>query len=323
MEEDERIFIYGIGVPDHKKVFGTTAGLDELFPGRSFDTPLSESALTGFGTGSALLGLHPLLVHIRMDFALLTLNQLYNITSTNHYMSGRPVPLTIRGIVGRGWGQGCHHSKSLHSIFSSIPGLKVYLPVTPAEAKGMTMRALRDPNPTFIIEHRWLYWAQDYVPGGPYETPISNPVIRHGSDITVASTSWMTVEAIRAAEVMAERDISVEVVNLRYLNPLPIVDLFCSVKNTGKLIVADNDYRTYGISGEIFYRVHSSGLNNISFSRVGWPPQPIPTARHMEDRFYPNAASIVFEIESQLGLSHIDTSDMFDYSHEEKFKGPF
>jgi pyruvate/2-oxoglutarate/acetoin dehydrogenase E1 component len=200
MRRDAGIFVYGIGVPDHKKIFGTTEGLLEAFgPARCFDTPLSEEAMTGFGLGAAINGMRPIHVHIRVDFLLLAMNQLVNMVSSYAYSTcGRSkVPFVIRAVVGRGWGQGYQHSKSLHSYFAHIPGLKVILPTTPRDAKGLLISAIREDNPVVFIEHRWLYWAEEDVPEEPFAIPLGEAnVLRTGRDLTVVATSWMNVEAL-------------------------------------------------------------------------------------------------------------------------------
>ena len=166
MERDPRVFVYGIGVPD-QGIFGTTVGLAEKFGQlRCFDTPVAEDSMVGFGLGAAINGFRPIHIHIRVDFLILAMNQLINMVSCYHYLSGGTlkVPMVIRAIVGRGWGQGAQHSKTLHSLFAHIPGLKVVLPTTPHDAKGLLIVAIRDDNPVIMIEHRWLYWQMGHVP---------------------------------------------------------------------------------------------------------------------------------------------------------------
>ena len=191
MERDPSVFVYGIGVPDHKKIFGSTAGLVEKFGiERCFDTPLSEDAMTGFGLGAAINGMRPIHVHIRVDFLLLAMNQLANMVSAYRYTSGGTlkVPLVIRAIIGRGWGQGSQHSKSMYSVFAHIPGLKVVLPTTPADSKGLLISSIRDNDPVIVIEHRWLYWQKGDVPAEPFTIPIGEAnVIREGKDITIVA----------------------------------------------------------------------------------------------------------------------------------------
>src|SRR5215475_2807468 len=167
MRRDPGVFIYGIDVGDHKRIFNSTKGLVEEFGSdRCFSTPLSEDAMAGFGLGAAANGLRPVHVHMRVDFLLLALNQLVNMAATHLYGSGgaMPVPMVVRAIIGRGWGQSFQHSKSLQSWFAHIPGLKVVMPATPRDAKGMLVAAIRDDNPVVFIEHRWLYDAVGEVP---------------------------------------------------------------------------------------------------------------------------------------------------------------
>ena len=200
MARDKSIFVYGI----ENKVFGSLDGLADKFGAdRCFVTPLSEDAMTGFGLGAALNGMRPIHTHIRIDFLMLAMNQLVNMMSSYHYgTSGQlSVPLVIRAVVGRGWGQGFQHSKQLHGLFGQIPGLKVIMPTSPYDAKGLLISAIRDNNPVLFIEHRWLYWQNGHVPKESYQIEIGKPnVIRKGEDITIVATSWMNVEAAMAAE---------------------------------------------------------------------------------------------------------------------------
>jgi len=330
MERDPAVFVYGIGVPDHKRVFGTTNGLVERFgTERCFDTPLSEDAMTGFGLGAAINGARPIHIHIRVDFMLLAMNQLANMVSIYRYMSGGKlkVPLVIRAVVGRGWGQGCQHSKSMFSTFAHIPGLKVVMPTTPVDAKGLLISAIRDDNPVIFIEHRWLYYATDEVPEGDYSVPIGQPnVLLAGSDITIAASSWMNIEALRVAEIMKKRhDVSVEVVDVRSVAPLEDDIIVDSVNKTGHCIIADNDWLHCGLSAEIAARIAEKCFGNLKSPvvRIGFAHTPCPTARHLEDEFYPNAENIVRAIEKKLGLSEMDLSTEDFYSHTNRFKGPF
>lgn len=322
MERDPSVFVYGIGVPDHKKVFGTTVNLPQE---RCLDTPLSEDTLMGFGVGAALGGLRPINVHIRVDFLLLAMNQLANIVSTHHYITGQPVPLVIRAIVGRGWGQGCHHSKSMHSTFAHIPGLKVYMPVTPYDAKGLLVAAIRDNDPVLLIEHRWLYWAEGDVPEEPYVVQPKAKVIRTGSDLTIIATSWLCVEALHAAEILAKHDVSVEVVDLCSAQPLDIVTLANSVDKTGACLVADNDWVHCGLGGEIVAQIQEECFEELTapILRIGFAPSPCPTVRCLENAFYPNAATIIHKVEDLLDLDPIDLLHEEFYAHERRFKGPF
>ncbi|MDO9530348.1 MAG: transketolase C-terminal domain-containing protein [Syntrophales bacterium] len=329
MERDSSVFIYGLGVPDHKRIFGSTNGLVERFgKERCFDTPLSEDAMTGFGLGAAINGKRPIHVHIRADFLLLAMNQLANMVSSYRYFSGGKlkVPMVIRVIIGRGWGQGHQHSKSMYSIFAHIPGLKVVLPTTPYDAKGMLISAIRDDNPVIFFEHRWLYWQAGEVPEKPYTVPIGPAnITRKGKDITIVSTSWMNVEALKAAEILARNGVDVEIVDVRTIAPFEDDLIVESVLKTGHCIIADNDWVECGFSAEAAARIYDKcfGRMKSPIERVGFAFTPCPTARHLENAFYPNAITIIRAIEEKLGLEPTDLSGEEFYSHENRFKGPF
>ncbi len=329
MERDPRVFVYGLGVPDHKGIFGTTKGLAERFgPERCFDTPLSEDAMTGFGLGAAMNGLRPIHIHIRVDFLPLAFNQLVNMISCCHYASGGQLssPMVIRGIVGRGWGQGFQHSKSMHATFAHIPGLKVVLPTTPYDAKGLLISAIRDDNPVVFLEHRWLYWQEGEVPEEPYAIPLElGNVLRKGSDITIVATSWMNVEAVLAAEILETRGVSVEVVDPRTIAPLNDDMIIGSVEKTRRCIVADNDWLFCGFSAEVASVVSEKCFGKLKapVKRIGFPDTPCPTARHLENEFYPSAKTIIREIEEMLDLEPTELAGVEFYSHEHRFTGPF
>jgi acetoin:2,6-dichlorophenolindophenol oxidoreductase subunit beta len=329
MERDPRVFVYGIGVPDHKKIFGSTDGILERFGSdRCIDTPIAEDSMTGFGLGAAINGLRPIHIHIRVDFLLLAMNQLANMVSSFCYGSAGKVrvPLVIRAVVGRGWGQGYQHSKTMHSTFAHIPGLKVVTPTTVADAKGLMVSAIRDDNPVLVIEHRWLYWQEGAVPDGDYTVRIGEPnVIHTGDDLTIIATSWMNVEALMAAEILQRRGVSIEIVDPRTLAPLEDEKLVASVEKTGHCIVADNDWAFCGFGAEIAARISEKCFGRLKspVERIGFAHVPCPTARHLETEFYPNAAGIIRMVERKLGLSPTDISGENFFSHENRFRGPF
>jgi pyruvate dehydrogenase E1 component beta subunit len=292
MERDSSVIVYGLGVPDHKACFGSTAGLQERFgKERVFDTPLSEDAMTGFGIGAAINGLRPVHVHIRMDFLLLALNQIANMIAPLQEMSRNllKTPFVIRAVIGRGWGQGYQHSKSMYSIFSHIPGLEVMLPVTPYEVKGALITAIRSDRPTLIVEHRWLYWQMGEVPENPYLFYRSwNNIVRIGVDITVLATSWMVIEAMKAAEILwIKHGVGVEIINMMYISPLDMAEAINSVKKTGYCIIADNDWIDFGASAEMATRIYENCLRHIhtSIGRIGFQFAHCPTARRLETQF--------------------------------------
>lgn len=329
MRRDERVFLYGLDVTDHKRIFGSTVNLLEEFgKDRCFSTPISEDAMTGFGLGAAINGLRPIHVHIRVDFLLLAMNQLANMVSTMRYATnGKMVaPMVIRAVIGRGWGQSFQHSKSMQSVFAHIPGLKVYMPSTPSDAKNMLISAIRQDNPVIFLEHRWLYDVRgdvaDYTEGNDLEIP---QVLRTGSDLTIAATSWMNVEAIQAADVLQKHGISTQVIDVRSISPFnedPIID---SVEKTKHCIIADNDWLHCGFSAEIAARVYDRCFSNLKapVARIGFAPVPCPCTRPLENHFYGGAEQIIRAAEKMLGLNPIDLSGEDFYTYEKKFKGPF
>ena len=209
MELDESVICYGLGVPDPKGVFGTTLGLQEKFGDkRVFDMPTAENAMTGVAIGASLYGIRSVITHQRLDFFLLAMDQLVNNAAKWHYMFGgqNSVPITIRLIIGRGWGQGPTHSQNLQSIFAHIPGLKVVMPTTSADAKGLLLESIFDDNPVLFLEHRWLHNLEGNVPEGDYRVPIGKAqLLKEGSDVTIVSLSYMSIEALHAVEVLEKK----------------------------------------------------------------------------------------------------------------------
>jgi pyruvate dehydrogenase E1 component beta subunit len=328
MAEDPRVFVFGLDVPDFKRIFGSTKGLLEQFgPKRCFGTPLSEDAMTGVALGAALTGLRPIHVHIRVDFLLLGMNQIANMISTMRYMSGGKlkVPLVIRAVVGRGWGQGPQHSKTLHNYFAHIPGLKVIMPSTAQDAYSLLRSAIVDDNPVICIEHRWMY---DVV--GPVDKSMEVPlgkahVMRPGRDLTIVTTSWMAVEALQAADILARQGIQAEVIDLRSIQPLDMPTVIESVRKTGRCIMADYDWVFCGFGAEVAAQVSHELFGSLKapVERLGFQHAPCPTTRPLENLFYPSAEHIVRTAERMLKLNQIDLSRETFYSYENKFKGPF
>src|SRR5437667_3789109 len=198
MARDPAVIVFGLDVDDPKAIQGTTRGLLQKYgPERVFGTPLSEDAMTGAAVGMALAGLRPIHVHIRMDFLMLAMNQLVNVAAKTRYMYGGQVhlPLVVRAMIGKSWGQGAQHSQGLHSFFMHVPGLKVVAPTTPHDAKGCLLAAVRDDNPVLFVEHRLLHFHNGTVPEGSYAVaPGKARVTAVGEDITLVGISFMQVE---------------------------------------------------------------------------------------------------------------------------------
>lgn len=328
MEADPSVFVFGLDVSDHKRIFGSTQGLVEKFGvERCFGTPLSEDAMTGVALGAAISGLRPVHVHIRADFMLLGMNQIANMISNLRYMSGGKlrVPLVIRAIIGRGWGQSAQHSKSLHGIFAHLPGLKVVMPTTPQDAYSLLQSAIRDDNPVIFLEHRWLYDIEGEV-DDEQTIPLGLPIIRRTGDAaTVVCTSWMTVEALKAVDVLAKRGVQIEVVDVRTIAPLNPAVILESVMKTRRCIVADYDWTFCGFGAELAALIshHCFGTLERPVERLGFAHVPCPTTRPLENLFYPSAAAIVRTTERILGLEQADLSEETFYSYEQRFRGPF
>lgn len=331
MKRDPNVFVYGLDVPDHKRIFGSLNGLVENFGAdRVFGMPLSEDAMTGFGFGAAINGLRPVYVHIRVDFLFLCLNQIANMVSSYRYLTGgkKSVPLVIRAVMGRGWGQGAQHSKSIHSILAHIPGIKVVMPARPKDAKGLLVSAIRDNNPVVVLEHRWLYDSLGEVPTeSSFSVPIgSSEILKKGTEVTIVATSWMNVDALKAAEILEKkRGIKVEVIDARTIYPLDYKQIYQSVNKTGYCLIADYDWLNCGFSAEVAARVGEHCFSKLKKppKRLGFAPVPTPTTEPLEVAFYPGAQQIVRAVEDLLGISRTDLTDEVFFSYQNKFKGPF
>jgi pyruvate/2-oxoglutarate/acetoin dehydrogenase E1 component len=323
----------GLGVPDPKGIFGTTLGLQERFGvARAFDMPTAENGMTGVAIGSALVGMRPVMTHQRTEFAMLAIEQIVNQAAKWHYMFGgqASVPLVIRLIVGRGWGQGPQHSQSLHAWFAHIPGLKVVMPASPYDAKGLLLSSIDDNNPVIFIEHRWLYNTYGEVPEEPYRIPLGTArIARPGKDVTIVALSHMVIEALKSAEVLAAAGIDAEVVDLRCVRPLDRDAVLASVRKTGHLLVADIGCKTGGCAGEIVALVCEEAFDALRKApkRVALMDCPIPTTPALANLCYPGVGDFVAAVCDLLGHDPADISipvsrqplDVPDSS----FMGPF
>jgi pyruvate dehydrogenase E1 component beta subunit len=297
MELDDGVFVYGIGADGRSGIFGTTTGLVEHFgKKRVFDTPIAEGGLTALAAGAANLGLRPVLVHQRLDFMLYSVDQIVNWIAPWRFMSGgqAKMPVTIRAIVGKGWGQGPQHTKSLHAWFAHVPGLQVVMPGSPADAKGLLLSSIMSDDPTLFIEGRALYSMQEEVPDDPYFIPLGKPLIRRvGNDVTIVSFGSMVPASLQAANKLAQSEISAEVIDLRCLAPLDLAPVISSVGKTGRLVVAEPGWRQYGAGAEIIASI-SEAIGNFRGRprRVAWPQSTVPTSHKLEEQFYPDGDDI-------------------------------
>tara|TARA_Y100001936_G_C16017723_1_gene637488 strand:- start:406 stop:1413 length:1008 start_codon:yes stop_codon:yes gene_type:complete len=335
MANDPSIYIMGLGVPDPKGIFGTTVGLrDKYGEKRVLDMPVSENGMTGIAIGSALMGMRPIMTHQRIDFMLLALDQIINNAAKWHYMFGgqKSVPLVIRLLIGQGWGQGPQHSQSLQSIFAHIPGLRVIMPFTPYDAKGLLVSSIEDDNPVIFIEHRWLHNIYGEVPEESYAVPIGQArVAREGKDITIVSSSYMTLESLKAADYLEKENIDAEIIDLRSVRPLDEKTIIDSVKKTGRLLVVDGAWRFLSISSEIISIVVEKVFSYLKAPpvKITFPDSPTPTSWALTNNYYPRAINIVNQAqkilglqqknEEALGIIHTGPLDVPDKS----FTGPF
>jgi len=298
MELDPGVFVYGIGADGKAGIFGTTTGLVERFgPQRVFDTPIAEGGLAALAAGAGSAGLRPVLVHQRLDFMLYSIDQVVNWMAPWRFMSGgrAKMPVTIRAIIGKGWGQGPQHTKSLHTWFAHVPGLQVVMPGSPADAKGLLLSSIMSDDPTLFIEGRSLFTMQEDVPDEPYFIRLGEALVRRpGKDVTLITMGSMVPLSLQAAEALSKADIDAEVVDLRCLMPLDVASIITSVKKTGRLVVAEPGWRMYGAAAEIIATVvETLGKMRSRPRRVTWPHSAVPTSSKLEEQFYPTSDDIV------------------------------
>lgn len=332
MERDPRVFLFGLDVDDHKGIQGSTLGLQQKFGAeRVFSTPLSEDAMTGVAIGAAMAGLRPIHVHIRMDFLMLCMNQLVNMAAKAHYMYGGAVkvPMVVRSMIGKSWGQGAQHSQALHALFMHVPGLKVVAPSNAYDAKGCMIAAIRDNNPVIFVEHRLLYPTEAFVPEEPYTVEFGRArICTRGEDITVVGVSNMVMECLRAQELLAEVGISVEVIDPVTLAPLDVDTIIESTSRTGRLLVVDNAWTNCGASAEILARVAESGGSTrpVRMGRMGFAPTTCPPSPPLEQEFYPNPAKIAARIHGMVrpgAGGWVPDPQRAALTYQLQFRGPF
>ncbi|MGA3187345.1 MAG: transketolase C-terminal domain-containing protein [Bryobacteraceae bacterium] len=295
---DPRAFVIGQGLWSPWYAGASLAGLDHEFSrDRIVDSPVSENATTGLAVGAALAGMRPIVFHPRMDFMLLAVDPIVNQAANWSYLfRGQiSVPLVIRAVINRGGEQGAQHSQALHAMFMHIPGLKVVMPATPYDAKGLLIAALADPNPVLYIDDRCLYADAAHVPEEMFSVPIGKAALRRsGRDVTLVGISSMASQCSKAAEMLADENIDAEVIDLRSLKPWDSETVFDSVRKTGHAVVADPGWRTAGASAEIAASIFEAAFHDLAepVERVTLPDCPAPTSRSEEAAYYPGALEI-------------------------------
>ena len=309
MTRDSNVFVMGEDVGSYGGIFGATSGLlDKFGKERIMDTPISETAFIGAATGAAAAGLRPIVELMFVDFFGVCMDQIYNHLAKNTYMSGGHVslPVVITTAIGGGYGDAAQHSQCLYSIFAHMPGIKVVVPSNAYDAKGLMVQAIRDNNPVIFMYHKgimglpWMAYLEgssNAVPEDLYALPFGKAnFVTEGSDITIVTISQMVQKAVLAAKVLEEQSIHAEVIDLRTLVPMDTESILKSVRKTGRLLIVDEDYLGFGLSGEIS-AVIAENLDSIllkaPIKRLAVPNVPIPFSRPLEQFVIPQVSNIV------------------------------
>jgi pyruvate dehydrogenase E1 component beta subunit len=314
LTEDKNVLVIGEGSLDPSGIFGTTKDLQSKHPTRVFDSPLSENGVTGFCIGAAISGLRPVMVHQRADFSLLAMDQIINNAAKWFSTFGKPCPIVIRMIIGRGWGQGPTHSQSLQSLYAAIPGLKVVMPTSPYDMKGMLIAAIRDPNPVIVLEHRWLFDMVGEVPKESYTVPLDKAkVVREGTDVTVVGFSYATVDALHAAELGSRLGISIEVVDARSCSPIDFETIRDSVCKTERLVIVDTTNKSASLGNLIISQLcQDYWIPTLDAPVILAPPDhPQPTSHFLTKDFYPTAHGV---LNTCLKMLHRPPVEVTDFS---------
>ena len=287
-------------------VFGTTVGLINKFgEKRVRDFPVAESLMTSAGIGAAVAGQRVILVHIRIDFMMYSLDAIVNWLSLWRFKSNKEsnVPLIIRAIVGRGWGQGPQHSKSFHSWFAHLPGIRVAMPATAFDAKGLLLESIFGEDPSIIIEHRSLFGLKDQVPIEPYRVRYGRALVRkEGKDVTLVAIGCLVIDALKAAKILDTEGISVEVIDPRTLTPLDSKTINKSVLKTKRLIVADPGWHSFGAASEIIASISEKSMNKMQSNpiRITFPDSHTPMSPSLEKKYYLSQDDIISAIKKSL-----------------------
>ena len=309
MKRDSTVFVMGEDVGSYGGIFGATGGLlDKFGKDRIMDTPISETAFIGAATGAAAAGLRPIVELMFVDFFGVCMDQIYNHLAKNTYMSGGHVklPVVLTTAIGGGYNDAAQHSQCLYGTFAHMPGIKVVVPSNAYDAKGLMIQAIRDDNPVMFMYHKgimglpWMAYfegSSNVVPEDSYVIPFGKAnIVKEGSDLTIVSISQMVQKAVLAANELAEQSIHAEVLDLRTLVPMDTEAILKSVRKTGRLIIADEDYLGFGLSGEISALI-AENLDTVALKapikRLAVPNVPIPYSRPLEQFVIPQVANIV------------------------------
>jgi pyruvate dehydrogenase E1 component beta subunit len=307
MARDHRVIIMGEDIGVAGGIFKVTEGLlKEFGPERVIDTPIAEAGIVGLAIGAAMTGLRPIVEIMFSDFTTLASDQIVNQAAKLRYMTGGQckIPMVIRTAMGAGRRAAAQHSQSLHAWFCHIPGLKVVMPATPADAKGLLKSAIRDENPVMFFEDKMIYNVKGLVPEEDYTIPLGEPKLhRQGDHVTLICTSSMLYPAQEAADILAKEGIEIEIFDLRTASPINEEQLLESTNKTGRVLVVDEGYRSFGITGEIIARLQEGGFYYLDtpIMRLGAMDVPIPFAPTLEDLTIPTVEDIIETVRSMLG----------------------
>jgi pyruvate dehydrogenase E1 component beta subunit len=303
---DKKVITLGQLIDYKPGIFGTTVGLAKKFgEKRVRDFPVAESLMTSMGIGAAIAGQRVILVHIRIDFMMYALDAIVNWLSLWRFKSNSEsnVPLVIRAIVGRGWGQGPQHSKSFHSWFAHLPGIKVAMPATAFDAKGLLLESIFGEDPSIIIEHRALFNLKDQVPKEPYRIRYGKAIIRkEGKDVTLVAIGCSVIDALKAAKNLKEEGISVEVVDPRTLTPLDRDTINKSVLKTKRLVVVDPGWYSFGAASEIIASISEKNNHKMKANpiRITLPDSHTPMSASLEKKYYIKQEDIVSAVRKSI-----------------------
>lgn len=304
MTEDPTVYVMGEGVDDYKGLWGTTSGLLDAFgPDRVLDTPLSENAMTGIAAGTAALGYKPILTHQRIDFMLMGMDSLCNHAIKHYAMTGQQshLPLTIRAIIGRGWGQSIQHAQSFYPIFAHFPGIKIVAPANATDAKGLLVAAVKDPDPVLVIEARSLYSQKAPVPEDRYETPIGQALCVHpGIHLTIVTLSYMVPVVLETLPALQAMGLDAEVIDLRSIKPLDMDTIQASVQRTHNLVIVDITWECGSIAGDIASKVVDFQFASLDRPplKINLPEDYVGASESMENSFYHDKNSLTTVIQS-------------------------
>ena len=307
MEEDPRVFLAGEDVAGAGSVFGIYRGLlEQLGPERVIDTPISEAGIIGLGVGAAATGLRPIIDICFMDFIGKCMDELANQAAKMRYMFGgkAKLPLTVTTMAGAGMSIAAQHSQSLEAWLTHVPGIKVVMPATPYDAKGLLISAIRDDNPVIVVFNKMSLAIAGEVPEDPYEVPIGVArVVRPGADLTIVATGRMVWEALKAADTLAAEGIDAEVIDPRSLQPLDTATIVGSVRRTHRALVVHEAVRFCGFGAEVAAQIQEDAFDQLDapVGRIGAPFAPVPFSPSLEEHYVPNAGVITREVRRMLG----------------------